>query len=345
MRKPEDFHGFIGQRKYIRFLRNQIRGCKAMTEPCPHLLLTGASGMGKSTLAQAVATEYGTPCVILHGTKSAKEVCEELVKRAKYDILFFDEAHNLPTKSQELLYQVIDGAPDMDRTVTDHLQGEGDTKRDANGKLVIPPVTIILATDQAGKLLDALRKRMEHIIPLLPYPDKELKEIASNCASGLGMEISRQALLAVARASQGQPRRARNLLIGIRREFHASKNQQRSERDVHHYLRGAGMDALGLDDRQRSYIAKLRKLGHASLERLASLIGSDPEDTRKYIETGLVHLDFVRVDGKGRRLTLASKKWWRNHITELHAAKEARAKKAKKQEDKNENPQTGASSS
>jgi Holliday junction DNA helicase RuvB len=321
VRRPGDFHGFVGQPKIVRFLRQQIEGCKALSEPCPHLLMVGASGMGKTRLAHALAEEYGTTCRVVHGRASARDLCLELVQLQKADFLFLDESHSLPREAQELLFQVIDGGDGM-AAVTDHLRGEGEAKRDPQGRLLVPPVTILLATDQAGKLLQALRKRIDHTIQLLDYSEGELRAIAGNVATNLKLLVSPQALRAVANASQGQPRQAGIILKGLRRHFCVAAGdagKQLSGGDVRKFLRSEGRDARGLDDRQRKYVEKLFRLERASLETLASLLGSDAEDTRAFVEAGLVKLDFVRIEKTGRRLTPAGVAWWEAHLAARRA--------------------------
>jgi len=121
-----------------------------------------------------------------------------------------DEAHNLARDAQEYLYELIDVGK-----VSDRLEDKTKGKRDADGKLLVEPVTVVLATDQPGGLLQALRKRLEHTISLGDYSDAELVEIAASAASDLQVLVSSQALKKLARAAQGQPRRALYLRKGM----------------------------------------------------------------------------------------------------------------------------------
>jgi Holliday junction DNA helicase RuvB len=300
MRQPSDFHGFIGQTTTVRFLRQQLWGAQALGHPCPHLLVVGASGMGKTKLAHSLATEYGTECHVILGKAKPSKLCESLIRLSKGDFLFLDEAHNLPRDSQEALFEVIDSGRLTDRVEDQHHPAP---ERRQDGKLLIEPVTIVLATDQPGLLVNALQKRMELRIALNDYPLQDLKEIAANRATEIGLLLSPQAMQFVAKASQGQPRRAEQLLQGLRRHFATQSSRQLSVEDVRSYLVKAGMDEAGLDRLQVRWLRELGRRCHASLETLANLLGVDAIFARSQIEPGLIKLGYVHIGRTGRCLT------------------------------------------
>jgi Holliday junction resolvasome RuvABC ATP-dependent DNA helicase subunit len=307
MRKLISFHGFIGQGRIVRFLRRQLQGAQALSRPCPHLLLVGMSGMGKTRLAHSLAKEYGSTCQVVLGKATPTQLCEVLIKLRMGDFLFLDEAHNLPRDSQELLFQVID---DNGR-ITDRLEEQHPVppEKRADGKLLVEPVTIILATDQPGTLINALHKRMEHRIRLSDYSEPELIEIAANSATEIGLLLTAQAMRIVAKASQGQPRRAKQILGGIYLHFHRQGQSQLGIDEVRGYLSEAGMDEAGLDREQLDYLRQLARRGRASLETLANLLGVDPPYARSQIEPGLVKIGYLRIDKAGRCLAKAGKQW------------------------------------
>jgi Holliday junction resolvasome RuvABC ATP-dependent DNA helicase subunit len=100
-------------------------------------------------LGQALANHYGTECTIVFGKCSPSTLCEHLIKMKKGDFLFLDECHALPESSQELLYPVLDDKG----WVTDCLGANApNAARTPDGKLVVQPITIILASNKIDKM-------------------------------------------------------------------------------------------------------------------------------------------------------------------------------------------------
>jgi Holliday junction resolvasome RuvABC ATP-dependent DNA helicase subunit len=306
MRKLESFHGFFGQRKAVRFLTGQLKGAQAHGEPCPHLLFIGPSGMGKTRLARALAEEAGTALHPVHGRAKPADLVGQLARLKDADFVFLDEAHRLGREAQTLMLGVIDDfrAPDL-------LDPTAEAQRDQDGRLVIAPLTVVLATDQPGQLLEALHRRMEHVVHLADYARAELVEIAAASASELGLLITPQGLGVLADASQGQPRRALQLLKGLRREHSGDRQPEITKQDVRTYLDAADIGRLGITPEQRAYLVRLRKLGSASLATLAALVGADEDYVAGRLEPGLVKLDFIRKGRYGRKLTPAGMAWVR----------------------------------
>src|SRR5262249_47997648 len=127
----------------------------------------------------------------------------------------------------------------------------------------------------------------------------------------IGLLLSAQAMRIVAKASQGQPRRAEQILQGLRRHFATQSTRQLSVEEVRAYLLEAGMDEVGLDKLQVEWLRRLNRLGRAALETLANLLGVDTNFARSQVEPGVVKLDYVRIDRTGRCLTMAGKRWVR----------------------------------
>jgi Holliday junction resolvasome RuvABC ATP-dependent DNA helicase subunit len=325
MRRPNDFHGFYGQRPKVRFLKKQLQGAQALGQPMPHLLITGPTGGGKTRLANALAQEAGAQRWTVHGKASPSHLCGTLVQMSKGDFLFCDEAHSLGRESQQALYEVIDHG-----RMKDLLDDKTIGQRDKDGWLIIAPITIILATDQPSKLLQALRKRMEHTIPLPDYPVAELVAIGEAKAKELDVLVSPQGMHTLAEAAQGRPRRVEQNLKGMKRHFHNQKRQL-TTKDVREYFRAAEIDAQGLDAQQQLYMQKLANLGRASLNTMAALLNTDAEEVEANVEAGLVKLGFVCKLRVGRQLTPAGEKWLR-----AYQAKQSRRRALKQEGDQHQ---------
>lgn len=217
------FQEFVGQRRIVAILQPQLEGAKARGEPFPPALLCGPSGIGKSLLAQACAQAYGTTLCSVDGHEPVARIVERFKTLKTNDFVFIDEAHNLANGAQELLYSCIDhrrippwALPAKD--IKDlQLSTEG---------FPIAPFSLLLATDQPGQLLGALRRRLELTLSLEYYSNKEMRAIVDHQATGAELLLSPQARNKVARVACGLPRRAKHLLQNLRRHFPDAEQRQ-----------------------------------------------------------------------------------------------------------------------
>jgi holliday junction DNA helicase RuvB len=301
MRPVESFHEFIGQRQVVKRLKALVDGAQAQGKPIPHLLFAGATGFGKSKLAEALAADFGTDCSVLHGKCSPAKLCASLTDLRKGDILFVDECHAVPESTQELLYTVLDDK----RWVEDHLGASApNAKRNAEQKLMVEPITLILATNKVNKLEAALKRR-PILIMLNDYTLRELTAIARQEATRERILLTGQAARLLAEVSHGRPYQVKKHLqeMSLMAYDASQATREMGEDDVRRYLRKSGIGTDGLDTKQWDYLAFLADQGCVSLTTVAMRIGLDPTTTRECIEYPLVYMRLVSIDRAGRRLT------------------------------------------
>lgn len=297
-RRVPKFHEFVGQKKHVDFLGRLLAGAMARNEPFPHTLFLGPSGIGKTLLSRQLAKEYGTDVVEAMGYEDREVLGRKLKGLHANDFLHVDECQRLGFPEQEMLCEAIDRKsipePDPERT---------DREAAGGGRASIQPWTLVLATDQPGRLLPALRKRIVNQVGLTYYPTRELKEIVEVLSDDADLLLSPQAARRIAEVAGGLPRLAKQLVQKLRLFHPDSEKRQLSIEDVREFLTAQGTDESGLDPMEQSYLAAVEELRGASLESLALMLGTDKAYVRSQIESALVRRGLVKIGPAGRQLT------------------------------------------
>ncbi len=298
-RPPYQFREFIGQRRKVEPLIREVRGAKARGTPACHILLTGLSGTGKSTLARALAQEYGTRFVKLSGDVGQPRLVSELRNVRRLDFLFIDEAHGLPVALQELLFLAIDG--------------EQIECNDGSEPLLVPPFTVVLATDKPGGLKNAMHKRIPSTLHLDPYGDHELRAIVEQVAAKEGVSLTPQAASLLAGTCHGLPRKAEHRVRKLRLHYPDAEEVSFSSEQVREFLDAFEIDSSGFGAHERNYLNHLHQEGASSLETLAAILNVDKAFVTQQVEHALIHNKLIAITRSGRRLTQAGLAWARNH--------------------------------
>jgi len=291
----------------VGFLVRTIRGARHRGEPCPSLLLRGGSGLGKSTLAKALSEEYGSKFHKITATKQTDAIALGLAARdlGACDFILIDEPRALGPATQELLYLILD------ESMAPAVEERGDGRRPRlTGQVEVPPITLVLATDQTGLLCRALKTRMKLDFTLEPYGVKEMILIARQRASQLNMLISPQAARLLAETSHGVPRllghRVENMVHYYAEDWPTSF----SVSYVRRFLKAQGIDRLGLSPGHRKYMLLLHNLGaeKISLGTLAASLYLDERSVSRDIEPLLTRHRWMGVAPSGRYLTGSGKR-------------------------------------
>ncbi|MEI6232967.1 MAG: Holliday junction DNA helicase RuvB C-terminal domain-containing protein [Planctomycetota bacterium] len=301
-RSPHNWNGYIGQGHIVPGLARLIQGSKLRGEPLPNILIPGNSGLGKTQLVQTIATDFGTKLYLINGRKDVDLIQLGLLARewADGDIVFIDEGHSTRHDVQEAFYRIIDDrlAPGVE---TDSATG----RHKLNGTTKVAAVTILLATDQPGALLPALKKRFALVMELTPYSVRELDAIVRQRATQKSMLLKPQAARLLAKTCRGIPRTAGHRLDALAKYWGAENPSVFTTSHVRKFLHAVGIDLLGMGTVDRAYLRFLLERGvqGASLRMLGAKLQVDQRYLTTDIEPFLIQNNFLSIDAKGRSLT------------------------------------------
>ena len=208
--RPQVLDDFVGQELARANLRVFIESAKQRSDALDHVLFHGPPGLGKTTLAQIMSRELGVNFRATSGPviQKAGDLAALLTNLEDRDVLFIDEIHRLNPAVEEILY------PAMEDFELDLIIGEGPAARSV--RIDLAKFTLVGATTRAGLLTTPLRDRFGIPVRLNFYEEHELEFIVSRGARVLGVEMSKDGALEIARRARGTPRIAGRLLRRVR---------------------------------------------------------------------------------------------------------------------------------
>ncbi len=301
--RPVSLDDFTGQEKVRQNLSVFIEAARARAEALDHVLFYGPPGLGKTTLSQIVARELGVNFRATSGPVIAKagDLAAILTNLQERDVLFIDEIHRLNPAVEEILY------PAMEDFQLDLIIGEGPAARSV--RIDLPQFTLVGATTRSGLITTPLRERFGIPMRMVFYTPEELELIVSRGARLLGLNLTTDGAMEIARRSRGTPRVAGRLLRRVR-DFAAvdgSTEVDRAASDA--ALNRLDVDAEGLDAMDRRYlrcIADNYGGGPVGVETLAAALSEQRDTIEEVIEPYLIQQGFLMRSPRGRMLAHAA---------------------------------------
>lgn len=290
--RPITLQDFIGQENVKLILGVALNGAKQRGSKLEHIIIYGPPGLGKTTLANIIATEMRSKLHTSIGSTLQKQadIVDLFEDVFEGDIIFIDEIHRIPVKIEELLYTAMeDGYIDL-----------------GNKRMNIPSFTLVGATTRLSDLSKPLRDRFGIQLRLELYSQDELVQIALRTASVLGVTLTHDGALVLASRARGTPRILNSFIRRAVDMMHATGKDIIDETVALATLEMLEIDELGLDRMDRKILDILvndyngKPVG---INTIAASIGEEAKTIQEVYEPYLIASKLIRPTSRGRVAT------------------------------------------
>ncbi|MDE0881567.1 MAG: Holliday junction branch migration DNA helicase RuvB [Myxococcota bacterium] len=298
--RPKGFDDYVGQREIKENLGVFVDAARQRNNALCHVLLHGPPGLGKTSLAHVVAHEMGSELFVTSGPSLERQgdLAGILTGLEHGSILFIDEIHRLSPVVEENLYSA------MEDFRFDVVIGDGPGARTV--PITLEPFTLIGATTRTGLLTGPLRDRFGYTARLEYYDVQELGFIIERSANLLSLDIVEAATAELAKRSRGTPRIANRLLRRVRDYAQVVGSGRVDLQITRHALERLGVDALGLDRLDLTYLNCLINQfqgGPVGIETLSAAVAEQADTLQDVCEPYLMKLGFLQRTPRGRQAT------------------------------------------
>jgi len=297
--RPHTWNEYIGQEKIKKNLKIFIEASKKRKESLDHILFFGPPGLGKTTLANIIASEMNTNIKITAAPMIEKsgDLAALLTNIEEGDILFIDEIHRMSPAIEEILY------PAMEDFRLDIIIGSGPAAQTV--KIDLPRFTLIGATTRAGMLSNPLRERFGMHFRMQFYTPNELAAIVKQAADKLNKSCEDDAALEIARRSRGTPRIALRLLKRVRDFAEVADEAKITLERTRYALDELGVNEIGFDEQDLRLLellisAKGKPMG---LSTIGASLSEDEGTIEDVLEPYLIANGYIERTARGRVAT------------------------------------------
>jgi Holliday junction DNA helicase RuvB len=301
--RPSRFDEYVGQAAVKAQLEIFVTAARQRGEALDHVLIFGPPGLGKTTLANILATELGANLRQTSGPvlERPADLAAQLTNLQPRDVLFIDEIHRLSPVVEEVLY------PAMEDCQLDIMIGEGPAARSI--KINLAPFTLVGATTRAGLLTSPLRDRFGIVQRLEFYNVSDLERIVKRSAGILNVPLDDAGARRIAQRSRGTPRITNRLLRRVRDYAQVKGDGRIDERIAVAALDLLEVDPQGFDSLDRKFLTTIIERfdgGPVGIDSIAAAVGEERGTLEDVVEPFLIQQGFVVRTARGRMVTRAT---------------------------------------
>ena len=292
--RPQSFAEFIWQAPIKSVLQTAIESAKLREAPLGHILFSGSSGFGKTTLATIISQQMNTNIKVVTGYALTKpsELVSLLNSLESWDILFIDEIHRIKPTLEEVLYIA------MEDFVIDMLMPEWWSIR-----LPINPFTLVWATTKPESLSQPMKNRFIYHFHFMDYDLEEKKTILDRYLQHYQVNYEPHLLEKSVQKVASVPREIHNLVIKIRDYLISRQLPILTSKDREEFLKHSQIDDWGMMPIHKKYLDILADFDRpVGVKTLAVQLGVSEKNLEEDIEPLLLKLGKIEKTTKGRSL-------------------------------------------
>ena len=292
--RPQSFAEFIWQAPIKSVLQTAIESAKLREAPLGHILFSGSSGFGKTTLATIISQQMNTNIKVVTGYALTKpsELVSLLNSLESWDILFIDEIHRIKPTLEEVLYIA------MEDFVIDMLMPEWWSIR-----LPINPFTLVWATTKPESLSQPMKNRFIYHFHFMDYDLEEKKTILDRYLQHYQVNYEPDLLEKFVQKVASVPREIHNLVIKIRDYLISRQLPILTSKDREEFLKHSQIDDWGMMPIHKKYLDILADFDRpVGVKTLAVQLWVSEKNLEEDIEPLLLKLGKIEKTTKWRSL-------------------------------------------